>query len=276
MRSAAVRPVNWKSCHALFEPLIRSIRCNLFFVASISILTVAGLSGTAFGEPTIRLATLTWPPYMGENLQAEGYAAELIRTAFARSGYQVQFFYMPWERAVTTVTEGSYDGLCPVYYTKKRAGDFSLSREFPAGPLMLFKRKGTQIAFNRIADLKPYKIAVVRGYANTNEFDEAEYLQKSFTNNDQTGYRRLLFGTVDLWLADKFVAQATMSDHLPERAGEVDFVKKPLGIKNLHVAFSRMKPDHKDLTQAFDNGLNQILTDGTLPKILARHGLSLE
>ena len=81
---------------------------------------------------------------------------------------------------------------------------------------------------------------------------------------------------IRLWLADKFVAQTTISEHLPERAGEIEFVDKPLGIKNLHVAFSRKKADHQKLTKAFDKGLAQILGDGTLEKILDRHGLSLD
>jgi polar amino acid transport system substrate-binding protein len=250
-------------------------RMRVWIVALVSVLLLAGVGGPAFGGQTVRLATLNWAPYIGEKLPAEGYAAELIRTAFERRGYQVQYFYMPWTRAIKTVLEGSYDGLCPIYYTKEREQEYSLSAEFPAGPLVFFKSVGTQIEYNRLADLKPYKIAVVRGYANTKEFDEANYLQKSFTNNDQTGYRRLLFGSVDLWLADEFVAQYTMSNHLPDRAKEIVSMDKPLGVNNLHVAFSKMKPDHKRLTKAFNEGLAEILNDGTLKQILKHHRLSL-
>jgi polar amino acid transport system substrate-binding protein len=250
-------------------------RIRLWIVVAVSILLLAGVGGPAFGAQTIRLATLNWAPYIGGNLPSEGYAAELIRTAFERRGYQVQFFYMPWTRAVKTVLEGSYDGLCPVYYTEQREQDFSLSIKFPAGPLVFFKRVGNEIKYNRLEDLQPYKIAVVRGYANTKEFDEADYLQKSFTNNDQTGYRRVLFGTVDLWLVDKFVAQYTMTNHLPDRAKELDFIDKPLGVNDLYVAFSKKKPEHKRLTKAFNEGLAEVLNDGTLKQVLEHHGLSL-
>jgi len=250
-------------------------RLQVWMVAFVSLLLLAGVGRPAFGGQTVRLATLNWAPYIGKELPAEGYAAELIRTAFERSGYQVQYFYMPWTRAIETVLEGSYDGLCPIYYTEEREQEYSLSAEFPAGPLVFFKRVGTQIEYNRLADLKSYKIAVVRGYANTKEFDEAEYLRKSFTNNDQTGYRRLLFGTVELWLADKFVAQYTMSNHLPERAKEIEFIDKPLGVKNLHIAFSKMNPEYESLTKAFNKGLAEVLNDGTLEQILKHHSLPL-
>jgi polar amino acid transport system substrate-binding protein len=247
----------------------------LWMVAFISISILTSVCRPAFAGQTVQLATLNWPPYIGEKLPDEGYAAELIRTAFERSGYQVKYFYMPWTRAVETVLKGGYDGLCPVYYTQKRAEEYSLSSEFPAGPLVLGKRVGTDITYNQLTDLEPYKIAVVRGYANTKEFDNAKYLQKSFTIDDQTGYRRLLFGSVDLWLADKFVAQYTMANHLPDRAKEVVFIDKPLGIKNLHVAFSRKRPNNKRLTEAFNKGLAEILNDGTLKQILKHHNLSL-
>jgi polar amino acid transport system substrate-binding protein len=247
----------------------------VWIVTFISFSILAGVGRPAFASQTVRLATLNWPPYIGEKLPAEGYAAELIRTAFERSGYQVKYFYMPWTRAVKTVLEGGYDGLCPVYYTEQRKEDYSLSSEFPAGPLVLGKRVDTNIKYKRLTDLKPYKIAVVRGYANTKEFDEANYLQKSFTIDDQTGYRRLLFGSVDLWLADKFVAQYTMANHLPNRAKEVVFDDTPLGVKNLHIAFSRKGPEYKRLTEDFNKGLAEILKDGTLEQILRHHELSL-
>ena len=266
----------WKYSDASREMLKTMIKIQLLVAVLTLIWMLAGFDRRAFAAQTVRLATLNWSPYIGQTLKDEGYAAELIRTAFHRVGYQVEFFYMPWQRAIKTVTEGSYDGLCPAYYTKQRAVDFSLSKEFPAGPLVFLKRKEATITYHRLEDLKPYKIAVVRGYANTKAFDEAKFLQKSHTNSDQTGYRRLLFGSVDLWLADKFVAQATMSGHMPERASEIDVVDKPLGIKNLHVAFSRMKPDCQKLTDAFNKGLAEVLSDGTLKKILDHHGLSLD
>lgn len=267
------------SASSIFPCDIRSltsdIKIRLLFVVPIFTLALSVFSGDAYGQQTVRLATLNWPPYTGENLAGEGYAAELIRTAFERRGYQVQYYFMPWSRAVETATSGYYEGLAPVYFTEKRKKDFSMTDAFPAGPLMLAKRKGEEIIYNRLEDLKPYKIAVVSGYANTKEFDEAKYLQKSICNSDTTGYRRLLFGTVELWLVDKFVGQYIMFHHLPERAKEIEFIEKPIGIKNLHIIFSKKKPNHLKLAKDFNKGLAEVMNDGTLNKILANHGLSL-
>jgi polar amino acid transport system substrate-binding protein len=259
-----------KNPSRLFCQMLRSLLLGMLLM----LVTIS--SGMAATSETVRLATLNWSPYIGEKLEAEGYAAEVIRTAFERSGYSVKFYYMPWGRAVDMVSKGSYNGLCPAYYTEERAEKFSMSDAFPAGPLMFAKRRDTRIDYNSLRDLAPYKIAVVRGYANTKAFDTAGYLQKSFTIDDQTGYRRLLFGRVDLWLADKFVAQYTMSQHLPERADEIAFINKPLAEKTLHVAFTKSKPNYKALTQAFNTGLKSLLNDGSLEQILRRHHLSLD
>lgn len=255
------------------RPFCRTLKSMLL---GLFLIWVALSSGVATASETVRLATLNWLPYIGQDLEAEGYAADVIRTALERSGYSVTFYYMPWGRAVDMVSKGSYNGLCPAYYTEERAEKFSMSDPFPAGPLLFAKRRDARIDFNSLRDLAPYKIAVVRGYANTKAFDTAEYLQKSFTIDDRTGYRRLLFGRVDLWLADKFVAQYTMSQHLPERADEITFIEKPLAVKKLYVAFSKSKPNYKALTQAFNAGLKSVLNDGTLEKILRRHHLSLD
>ncbi|MEJ2157858.1 MAG: transporter substrate-binding domain-containing protein [Desulfobacteraceae bacterium] len=260
----------------LLKSLLSRIACCLLLAQLMFVLPLPGLTGFAHGQEVVRLATLNWAPYIGENLPEQGYAAELIRAAFARSGHEVKFLFMPWKRAVETVTKGHYDGLAPVYFTKQRQADFSMTDAFPAGPLVFAKRKGSPIEFTSIPDLKPYKIACVRGYANTQAFDSAKYLQKSMTNNDTTGYRRLLFGSVDLWLADKFVAQYTMANHLPERAAEIEFIKKPLGVKNLYIIFTKKKPYHVQLTKDFNKGLDAVLNDGTLQAILGRHNLSLD
>jgi ABC-type amino acid transport substrate-binding protein len=267
------------SSSSIYIRYIRSLTINikirLLFAVPVFALALSVSTGNAYGQQTVRLATLNWPPYTGEDLPGEGYAAELIRTAFERNGYQVQFFFMPWSRAVETVANGYYEGLAPVYFTAKRKMDFSMTDAFPAGPLMLARRKSVEIKYNRLEDLKPYKIAIVSGYANTKEFDEAKYLQKSICNADTTGYRRLLFGTVELWLVDKFVGQYIMSHHLPERSGEIEFIEKPMGIKNLHVIFSKKKPNHLRLAKDFNKGLAEVMNDGTFNKILAGHGLSL-
>jgi polar amino acid transport system substrate-binding protein len=262
-------------CLSYIRSLTSNKNIRLLFVVPFFTLALSVFSGNAYGQQTVQLVTLSWPPYTGKDLMSEGYAAELIRTAFERSGYQVQYYFMPWSRAVKTITSGYYDGLAPVYFTEKRKKEFSMTDSFPAGQLVLAKRKGEKIIYNRIEDLKPYKIAVVSGYANTKEFDEAKYLQKSICNSDITGYRRLLFGTVDLWLVDKFVGQYIMAHHLPERAKEIEFIKKPIGIKNLHVIFTKKKSNHLKLANDFNKGLAEVMNDGTLSKVLASHGLSL-
>jgi polar amino acid transport system substrate-binding protein len=231
-------------------------------------------SGHTYAAQTVRLATLEWSPYISTQLPAEGYVAEVIRAAFERSGYKVAFYYMPWDRAVKAVLGGQYDGLTPAY--KTRAEENSASNPFPGAPLVFAQRRGRNIEYDTLKDLRPYKIAVVRGFLNTPEFDAASYLQKSVTNEERTGYRRLLFGRVDLWLVDKFVAQTIMHNHLPERAREIEFIKKPLSEPDLYIGFTKSKPYCATLTEAFNAGLEQVLTDGTLEKILKRQKLSLD
>lgn len=275
MTTQAECKVNQTSITMLLLTLISNLihRSNIKLIV-LTFLLLPVFYGNGFGQQTIRLATLEWPPYIGENLPEQGYVAELISTAFKRKGYDVTFLFMPWQRALDWVAKGHYEGVTPAYYTKKRAVEYSVSDPFPGAPLVFIKRKNSKIKYTQLKDLIPYKIACAYGYAYTKEFDEAKYLQKSFTNNDTTGYRRLLFGTVDLWVADKFIAQYTISSHLPERAIETEIIKKSLSEQKLYIMFTKKIKDYKKFTQAFNQGLSSVMTDGTFEAILARHGLN--
>ena len=219
----------------------------------------------------LRLATLAGEPYIGHDLPKEGYVGEVVRTAFARSGRDVQFIYLPWKRAVEETRAGKFHGYLPEYFDAKRIRDFVFSAPFPGGKLMLFSRKNADITYSSLRDLIPYRIGVVRGYVNTRRFDSTEYLHKQEVMDDLTNLRMLLHDRVDLIVADLHVARYLASKKL-QAAQQIKALQPPLQHKRLHVCFPKARPDHMELLRAFDAGLAAIKADGSLKHIINRHG----
>lgn len=243
-------------------------RLFLYISALILLLTASNL---AFAEK-IRLSTLDWPPYIGEKLTSQGFVAEVVTKAYAQEGYDVELTYLPWARVVAMAKSGEFDGYLPEYYSESLKKDFLISDPYPGGPLVFFKRKGENISFNSLEDLKPYTIGVVRGYVNTEEFDNASYLKKDAVRDDLTNIKKLVAGRIDLMVADKFVGYHIIDTKFPKAKGKLDIIEKVLEEKDLYLCISKKTPGASKKIEAFNKGLEKIKTSGKLKEVLAKHG----
>jgi len=243
---------------------------KLFFV--ISLLVFFCCSNAMSGE-TIKLASLEWEPYIGPKMPDGGYVAEIMNEAFKKNGKTAQIDYLPWARAVKMAKDGDYAGYMPEYYSEDLKKDFILSAPFPGGPLGFFKKKTSKITFKTLEDLKPYSIGVVRGYVNTAEFDAATYLKKDEAKDDLTNFKKLIVGRIELIVCDKYVGEHLLKTELKESAGEVEFVEPALENKDLYLCISKALPNGQKIIDEFNSAIKQMTDDGTMKKILEKHGI---
>jgi polar amino acid transport system substrate-binding protein len=223
-------------------------------------------------EHTIRLATLDWPPYVGESLPQQGFTTAIVREAFKRAGYKVKIDFVPWTRAIQQADEGNYDAVYPEYYSDNRNKSFFFSEPFASGPLGFYKRKDDKIGYTKLEDLKPYRIGVVLGYINTPEFDAASYLQKETATSDEQNIRKLLAGRIDLIVIDKYVAQYLIKNSLTDAIGKLEFLEPPLLDQKLYVVFPRTAAASEKRLQELNTALKSMHDDGTLDRIFEESG----
>lgn len=241
---------------------------------------------TAHAEPlttkTVRLASLTWEPYVGQSLPNQGYAVEVAHEAFALSGYTLKVDFYPWARALMLSRSGKVDGIFPEYWGAEREKEFQFSDGFPGGPVGFYQRKKSAISYQHdpiqfpkkvFSDLKQYRFGVVRGYLNTPEFDAMTNLKKDSAVSDEMNLRKLQWGRVDLVFIDRNVANHLLETNLKEFADELAFIEPALANRPLYVAFSRQVKRHAELTRAFNQGLGVLRETGRLEQIRAKHRL---
>jgi len=249
-----------------------------FFLTMVSYLL---LSQVVFAGQTLTLATLEWEPYIGPNMKNNGYVFEIVEQALKRSNITVDIRFFPWARAVNTAQSGKRDGLFPEYYDEGRLANFVFSDSFPGGPVGLYKRKNNKIAYSvdpqkhqteALKALEKYKFGVVRGYVNTKEFDAASFLKKEEVNSDETNLKKLFKGRIDFIFIDKYVAKHIIVTKYPHYLDELEFMEPPLEIKPLYIAFSKKAKDYDSKLKAFNSGLKKLEKDGSLTKIMEKHG----
>lgn len=246
------------------------------------ILTIISLfTGVSASADTLRLASLEWAPYVGAQLPDQGYAASVIRAACARRGVAVEIDFLPWARALEMARRGDYHGLFPEYYDESRKSDFVFSAPFPGGPVALYARRDRGIrygvdphvdldaAFRSIAS---YKIGVVRGYLNNPVFDAAGYLSKEETASDEANLRKLFYRRVDLVFIDRMVAEHLLKTGMASFGDALAAVEPSIEEKPLYVAYSLHSAAAEALRHKCDEGIAEIMADGSVAKIRAAQG----
>ncbi len=249
---------------------------TLFVHRVVAGLLLLGLAQFAQGGDgrIVHLATLHWEPYVGGALPEDGFTAVIVREAFLRAGYRVRIHYMPWTEALQGVLDGKYDAVFPGYYSHKRRKEYVLSTPFERSPLGFYARKELKVKFRTLRDLRSYRIGVVHGYVNTEEFDAADYLEKIESETDAANLGRLVAGEVDLAVADRYTGGWILEHEHPDALAEMEFIDPPLQYKPLYVMFSRRMDHYSVVVDEFNREMRRIKAEGMIGRIRATHGIN--
>ncbi len=227
----------------------------------------------AGAEPPLRLVADPWPPFNDATLLNNGLASDLVASALSRAGYATRYVQVPWERALQGVKRGTYDVLISAWYSDERLGFGYYSQPYLTNRIRFLQRKDSQIQFHQLADLYPYRIAVVRGYAYASEFDQDSRLAKVGVLGFVVGARMLQARRVQLTLEDELVARYHLSRSLAGIADQLEFLPQPLSERGLHILVSRRHARHKAIVEAFNQAIEDMRSDGSYAQIFQRHGL---
>ncbi|MFS2070579.1 substrate-binding periplasmic protein [Pseudomonas sp. CT11-2] len=221
----------------------------------------------------LRLVADAWPPFTDATLVNGGVATDIVSTALARAGYASDFEQVPWARALFGVGEGRYDVLVNTWYADERTKLGQFSGEYLLNRVRFLKRKDTPIEYNNLQQLHTYPIAVVRGYAYSQEFDEDVSLQKVPVHNFAMAVRMVAADRVKLTLEDEFVARYYLARESPKVRNAVEFLPKPLSENSLHILVSLKNPEHEQIVAGFDREIAAMKADGSYDKLLRQHGM---
>jgi len=221
----------------------------------------------------LRLVADPWPPFNDHTLLNNGVASDLVSSALSRAGYATEYAQVPWERAVRGLRRSDYDVLINAWYTEERARFGHFSAPFLVNRIRLLRRKGSAIKFEQLSDLYIQRIAVVRGYAYSAEFNGDPRLHKIGVGSFASAARMLQAKRVELTLEDEFVARYHFARELSGIRDELEFLPRPLSENGLHILIRRSHPDHQGIAEAFDRAIVAMRADGSYAAILQRHGL---
>ncbi len=161
----------------------------------------------AENKPTLRLASLEWPPYTSATMTDHGETTALLRRIFADLGYQLEIDFVPWSRAVRMGTaDHPYDGYFPEYQVQE-AG--RLQSDSLGSSLIGFAYKADLIVPEiNLQMLQRFSLGVVQDYINQHQLDlwiRLGLLKPQYALSDQQNLLKLVNGRVELIVIDQRV-----------------------------------------------------------------------
>ncbi len=237
-------------------------------------LLFSSVIGTMAQEKTVNIVSLSWPPYYDQYLPDYGLSGKIIAAAYASQQWKVNFFVRSWVQCLEKVKNGEFDGVANAYFTDERAQIYHYSEPYLECPLVFFKRKDQPITWKNYEDLKPYRIGIVRGYANPDAFEKADFLTKRVARDPVLNFKKLLLKQVDLIISEKFVGNYILQTKLPDHEKELfEPITPPLDMNKLYIAFSKKVLDIQLKISAFNTGMEMIKSNGTLQQIVSEYGV---
>lgn len=217
-------------------------------------------SATYAGEPTLRLASLEWAPYVGRQLPSEGLTSAIVKAAAQQAGLNTEIAYFPWSRVLAEgLRNPEYAGYFPSFYLKEREKTCYFSNPIGTSIIGFASLRNKHFQWQQLADLHAYRIGIVQDYANGEEFDSLvknHLLNTDAAPSDISNLRKLLANRVDVVVIDKYVLKQLLisAPEFRDVKDELVFNAHELTHFSMRICFQRNAAGLA-LQKQFDSGL---------------------
>ncbi len=230
-------------------------------------LPLPGAAGQA-AEKMVRVGTGDWAPYLDQNQADGGALGRLVRKVFQSAGYRVEIFFHPWDRNLLLLQQGSLDAVMPYICSKARRQISQCSDEVLRGEVVLFHRVDKPFDWQQLEDLRAFRIGTSLGYSYGPRFDEAlqaGLFQVQQANKEDTNFRLLLLGRIDIHPQDRAVGYAMLRRLFPaDEQALITHHPRELHREPLHLLFRKDDDRGRRLMTLFNQGLQRLAESGEL------------
>lgn len=222
---------------------------------------------------TVLISTGEFTPYCSSAIREKGFVSHVISTAFSRQGYDVEFDFYPWKRAIKQSLSGSYDATSWWAYNEDRAKEFLYSDALLEVSVHFFflKTRNGDFDWKTVDDLDGFRIGVTRGYYLSEEMEAYMKTDRAIfetVNDDKMNFKRLLKGRIDLFPMNSVAGvELLRSQFAPSIIHQVEYHSRAISIRPGYLLFPKNNKDSEELHKAFNKGLKEIKEDGTYEKM---------
>lgn len=225
-----------------------------------------------FGNEIIRITNGEWMPFMSKEVRNYGFVSEIVSEAFLHEGIEVEYGFYPWIRSLELARIGQWDGTIGWAKTEEREKDFYFSDEpIWTATAVFFYLASTEFEWEKMEDLKEYRIGASSGYSYGKEFDSFAEENKDlieYTAEDINNFKKLLAGRIDVFPMDIDVGLYIVNKYFRNDSKFIRTHLKILDKRPQYLLLSKKNPDNAIFIERFNRGLKKLKENGKEEKIL--------
>ena len=237
----------------------------------IFILIIFLVPSIVAAQNVLKIVTVNSPPYCSEELLNGGVYTEITTEAFREAGYEVQVSFMPWARALQGTQIGTFDILMQASFKEEREETLFYSNSVMKEEVVLLTKINSQILYNKIADLEEYTVGCLRNSITANILEE-NGISIHEVSSQLINLELLIKDRIDLIASQRIHLNYLIDSHYPESRSDLIFLEPPILTGYLYNVVTKMNPDHIEITEDFNEALDNMKKNGTYYKILEKHG----
>ncbi|PWC44229.1 transporter substrate-binding domain-containing protein [Azospirillum sp. TSO22-1] len=205
-----------------------------------------------------------FPPY-NYSLKGKrtGVDTEIVEALLKELGVTPVHRPLSWREVVQSMDENTADVAFQFIASPTRFEQYNMIGPFRTGTTVFVVRKDSDITYERLEDLAPYRIGVVDGFSYAPDFDAATFLEKVPSSSNVVNFRRLMLGRVDVVVGDLHVL-----NHVAKQDGRLKDVRvlpKPVGLVPRYIALPKARKAKAEQLQA---AFIKLRDDGTIARIV--------
>jgi polar amino acid transport system substrate-binding protein len=246
------------------------------------LLFIISTTSTAFGQDMrpLPLATVEFPPFhFKSNGEVTGFLTEIVTTTLQRMGYDAKINIYPSKRGKHLAESGQIAGIFAFTKSPDREKKYHFTLPLTHIRDVFFKRKSSNISWEKLEDLQPYLIGATATYNYAPVFLQA--IKNDLVNSEMVvsptpeiiHLRKLVGKRIDLAICEitlcSFIIKQNSKDF-----NSLDYIDKPVGpVRSFHLGISRKWPGGAKLTKQFNAALLELEKEGVTAQIYTRFGI---
>ncbi len=209
-------------------------------------------------------------------MEGRGEFTKIVSMVLAKMGKAPHYRFYPWTRCFDAVVKGRVWAAFPYAYTEERAEKVWYTQPLAIDRVVFFyyepPGKTRNIAIEKIADLKKYRVAGVTGYYYEPIFQK-HGVEADYTSSEVQGLEKLVLGRVNVMPNSESVGWDLIHGHFPEKAGHFKTVDYTFSVNKLGLIVSKRYPESKRLLKEFNAALDRCIKQGKIESgIRWQHG----
>ena len=215
------------------------------------------------------------PNEMVINGDLQGVHIDLVREVASLLNVGIEFKSFPWKRAIKMIKAGKADAITYVGKSSERAAfiyffDGNIT-SFTENALIVWKGQDKLIKYSgNLEELKPYRIAVLRGYFYGEEFGRADYLTKHEVNKMEQMIELLRARRIAIAIVN--VADLMFEFKDDPRLRKIIVLKPSVSKLPNYVGFSKLRK-HEQLARKFSEKMTAFKQTEKYQAILEKYGI---